>query len=143
MFALFVSSKQVSGGFEQIIAGSDRYVCSNGSDKLEILYASVPGATIGEYVAPPPPPPSRDELIAQRDAAVAAIKVTTTAGNTFDGDEVSQGRMSRAVVAMGAAPAGSTVNWVLADNSVIEATQEELTEALLLAGTAQAALWVI
>lgn len=86
---------------------------------------------------------ARNALIAQRDAAVAAIKVTTTAGNTFDGDEPSQDRMTRAVVAMSAAPAGSTVNWVLADNSVIDATQEELTEALLLAGTAQAALWVI
>lgn len=95
------------------------------------------------FTAPQPLPPSRDELKAQRDAAVAAIKVTTQAGNTFDGDETSQDRMARAVVAMGAAPAGSTVNWVLADNSVIDATQEELTEALLLAGTAQAALWVI
>lgn len=87
--------------------------------------------------------PTRDELKAKRDAKVKAIKVTTAAGNTFDGDEVSQGRMSRAVVALGAASAGTTVNWVLADNSVINATQAELTEALLLAGAAQAAIWVV
>ena len=88
-------------------------------------------------------PPTRDELKAERAAKVRAIKVTTAAGNTFDGDEVSQGRMSRAVIALGAAPSGTTVNWVLSDNTVINATQAELTEALLLAGQAQAAIWII
>lgn len=88
-------------------------------------------------------PPTRDELKAERAAKVRAIKVTTAAGNTFDGDEVSQGRMSRAVIALGAAPAGTTVNWVLSDNTVLNATQAELTEALLLAGQAQAAIWII
>lgn len=86
---------------------------------------------------------SREELKAARAAAVAAIKVTTAAGNTFDGDEISQSRMARAIIALGAAPAGTTVNWVLSDNTVILATPAELTEALLLAGSAQAALWVI
>jgi hypothetical protein len=32
---------------------------------------------------------------------------------------------------------------VLADNSVIDATAAELTEALVLSGQAQAALWVL
>ena len=77
-----------------------------------------------------------------RGEAVAGITVTTQAGNTFDGDEVSQGRMARAVIALQANP-GATVNWVLADNSVIQATAAELTEALALAGAAQAAIWVI
>ena len=95
---------------------------------------------------PPPPPLSAEEVRAlaklQRSVAVDAIKVTTQAGNTFDGDEVSQGRMSRAVIALstGLAPA---VNWVLADNSVIQATAAELTEALVKAGQAQAAMWVL
>lgn len=85
---------------------------------------------------------SREAAKATREAAVAAIKVTTAAGNTFDGDETSQGRMSRAIIALstGLAP---FVMWVLADNSVISATAAELTEALVLAGQAQAALWVI
>ena len=83
----------------------------------------------------------RDEWKASRAAAVEAIKVTTTAGNTFDGDETSQGRMARAIIALGTTP-GGTVNWVLADNSVINATAAELTEALALAGAEQAALWV-
>ena len=92
-------------------------------------------------------PPKTDEQLrgewkASRATAVANIKVTTQAGNTFDGDETSQSRMARAVIALNASPAGTKVNWVLADNSVIQATPEELTEALALAGAAQAALWV-
>ena len=84
----------------------------------------------------------REQWNISRAAAVEAIKVTTQAGNTFDGDEISQGRMARAVLALNAAAPGTTVNWILADNSVIEATAAELTEALALAGAAQAALWV-
>lgn len=77
-----------------------------------------------------------------RAEAVGRVKVTTTAGNTFDGDEVSQGRMARAILALEAAGDGSTVRWVLADNSVLEATAAELREALALAGAEQARLWV-
>lgn len=84
----------------------------------------------------------REEWKASRAASVEAIKVTTQAGNTFDGDEISQGRMARAILALNAAAPGATVNWVLADNSVIDATAQELTEALALAGSAQAGVWV-
>ena len=82
----------------------------------------------------------REEWKSARSAAVEAIKVTTLAGNTFDGDEVSQGRMARAVSSMEAA---DTVLWVLANNSVIRATKAELREALRLAGSAQAEVWVL
>lgn len=143
MKALITATEQY-GPFASIVKGADRWVC----DDCEFQFSVIGPATIGEYNAPPPPPPSRDELKAQRDAAVAAIKVTTTAGNVFDGDEISQGRMTRAVVALsnsnpGAAPPGPTVNWVLADNTVIQATKDELAEALILAGGAQAAIWVL
>ena len=85
---------------------------------------------------------ARDLWKSQRAAAVASIKVTTAAGNVFDGDEVSQGRMARAVLSINAAPAGATTPWVLADNTVINATADELLEAMTLAGIAQGALWV-
>lgn len=85
---------------------------------------------------------AREQAKAQRQAAVDAIKVTTQAGNTFDGDETSQTRMTRAVLAMQATGTAS-VTWVLADNTVIQATVPELTEALALAGAEQARLWVI
>lgn len=85
---------------------------------------------------------AREQAKAQRQAAVDAIKLTTQAGNTFDGDEVSQTRMTRAVLAMQATGTPS-VTWLLADNTVIQATAQELTEALALAGAEQARLWVI
>ena len=77
-----------------------------------------------------------------REVAVNNIKVTTQAGNTFDGDETSQTRMARAITVLSTGFAAS-VPWVLADNTVIQADIAELTEALALAGAAQAAIWVI
>lgn len=98
----------------------------------------------GEVLTPPlPAAPTRDTLKAERQAKVDAITVTTAAGNTFDGDEVSQERMNRAITVLNASPLGTTVTWVLHDNSVAEVTAGELLEALALAGTAQAAIWVI
>jgi len=95
----------------------------------------------------PEPEFTSEELTAQaladakiaREAAVAAIQVTTAAGNTFDGDELSQNRMGRAVA--GLDPLG-TIQWVLADNSAVIITREELKEALLLAGDAATTIWV-
>jgi len=93
-------------------------------------------------VVPPTTEQLREQAKAARTAAVAAITVTTQAGNTFDGDEVSQGRIARAIIAL-QATGTPAVNWVLADNSVIQATAAELSEALALAGAAQAAIWVL
>lgn len=85
----------------------------------------------------------REEWKAQRAAAVEAIKVTTAAGNVFDGDEVSQGRMARAIIGLNASGDPSlTITWVLSDNTVVLVAAEELVEAMLLAGNAQSALWV-
>ncbi|GEM_PF-2547475 len=77
-----------------------------------------------------------------RAAAVAAIKVTTAAGNTFQGDETSQARMARKITALEAFGPGSTANWVLADNTVATVTAQELQEALALASAEQDRLWL-
>lgn len=77
-----------------------------------------------------------------RAEAAQNIKVTTAAGNTFDGDEESQARMARAILGLEAIGPDAVVTWVLADNSVIEATAAELREALALSGAEQAKLWV-
>lgn len=94
----------------------------------------------------PAPEPTADEIREKaksvRAEHVAAITVTTSAGNTFDGDEISQGRMACAIIAL-QSTGTPNVNWVLADNTVIQAAAAELTEALALAGAAQAAIWVI
>lgn len=89
------------------------------------------------------PLPDREAAKAARAATVERIRVTTTAAHEFDGDEVSQGRMARAILGLDTAGPGATIPWVLADNSVINATAAELREALILAGQAQAAVWVI
>jgi hypothetical protein len=85
---------------------------------------------------------TREELKAERDLAVASIVVTTSTGKQFNGDETSQTRMARAIIAMQAANA-QTITWVLATNDAVEVTVAELSEALVLAGQAQSAVWVI
>lgn len=77
-----------------------------------------------------------------RQTAVDSIKVTTSSGKIFDGDETSQTRMARAILALQATNTPSTV-WVLADNTPTQVTAAELIEALALAGAEQARLWVI
>jgi hypothetical protein len=67
--------------------------------------------------------------------------VTTTAGREFDGDETSQNRMARAILGLSAAAPGTTITWTLADNTPATVGVAELTEALMLAGATQAAMW--
>ena len=85
---------------------------------------------------------AQDAVVAKklRDAAVAAIKVTVN-GKVFDGDEVAQGRISRAVAAAESAGV-SAYQWKLADNSVVAVSLDELKQALALAFQAQSELWV-
>lgn len=59
-------------------------------------------------------------------------------GMKFDGDETSQDRMARSIVALNE---GETVQWVLADNTIAQITKEQLRQALRLAGEAQTAIW--
>lgn len=89
-----------------------------------------------------PDAPTRNQLKAERAIAVAAITATVTSGKTFDGDEQSQDRMARAIVGMQAAGA-TTITWTLADNTSTSVTLADLTEALILSGQQQAALWPI
>lgn len=75
-----------------------------------------------------------------RDVAVAKIKVMVN-GKPFDGDEVAQGRMARAV-AVADITGINTCQWKLADNSVASVTADELRQALSLSLQAQGDLWV-
>lgn len=74
-----------------------------------------------------------------RALAVERIRVTTSLGNTFDGDETSQNRMARTAIAM---RPGEMIPWMLSDNVPRMVSREELSEALRLAGEAQSALWM-
>lgn len=82
---------------------------------------------------------------AERADAVSRITVEVD-GMVFDGDELSQGRMSRtiaAAVALGVDLTTETRVWVLADNSIAQPTISQLAEALRKAGDAQSALWAV
>lgn len=85
---------------------------------------------------------AREAFKIERELAVSRITVTTASGNVFDGDEVSQQRMSRAYIALQANEEGATTSWVLHDNTAVLVTKEELLEVLALAGQAQTDLWV-
>ena len=111
-------------------------------DDVESGWTFDGSAWAAPVVPPPTPEQLREQAKAARSAAVAAITVTTAAGHTFDGDETSQARMSRAILVLSTGAAAS-VPWVLADNTVIQATAAELAEALALAGAEQARLWVL
>lgn len=81
---------------------------------------------------------------AERTDAVSKITVIVD-GMVFDGDEISQERMSRTITA--AVTTGedmsSTTTWVLADNTVAQVSIKQLAKALRAAGEKQTSLWTI
>lgn len=92
--------------------------------------------------APPVPTQAQLHDIAkrERDQAVSNIIVTTKSGKSFDGDEASQGRMSRSIIGMDDT---DVMQWKLADNTITSVDKAELREALRLSGAAQSVLWFI
>jgi len=87
---------------------------------------------------------SAEERIAQnkvaRQAAVDAIKVTTSSGKIFDGNELSQNRLARNIVAMAESGEAETP-WKLADNTWASIPIDEMIEALNLARAEQTQIW--
>ena len=82
-------------------------------------------------------PVYREQWKKERKKQVDNIIVTTDVGD-WDGDEVAQTRMARAVLAMSD---NDKISWILADNSVALVTKDQLKEALRLAGEAQTQIW--
>ena len=89
---------------------------------------------ISEYLKPV----FREKWKKEREKQVDNIVVTTSVGD-WDGDELAQTRMARAILAMSDT---DTVSWVLADNTMAEVTKEQLKEALKLAGESQTKIWL-
>lgn len=95
---------------------------------------------------PPTIEPDSPEKIMRRKKAdrqkdVDKLIITTQSGKAFDGNELAQDRMARAILALD--PLEKTM-WVLADNTIdMQVSREELREALRLAGAAQTAIWAI
>lgn len=80
------------------------------------------------------------ELIKAKEVRAEYVSkiVVEVDGLPFDGDETSQDRMARSIVALNE---GETVQWVLANNVPTLVTKEQLRTALRLAGEAQTAIW--
>ena len=81
-----------------------------------------------------------------RSERVSAIVVTITRADgttlSFDGDEESQKRLDR--FSRRAIESGTqTLPWTMADNSVMEITPDEMTQALDLALQEQGAQWFL
>ena len=103
--------------------------------------------TIKESPDPVPTEPTEEEIKQReleeakrvREDAVAAIKVTVDEME-FDGDEVSQQRVARSILAL---RDGETITWVLHDNSIVEVTKEQLQQVLRKAGEEQTKLWTV
>lgn len=85
---------------------------------------------------------TRDQMRREREQQTDAILVTTSQGNVFQGDEISQTRMSHMLAAYAEEMPDATVNWIMADNSVVNITLAELDEALRLSVDAQNAIWM-
>lgn len=109
---------------------------------MRIVYDLLTG-TAKDLPSLPATPETPEQLYkkAKQDKllAVSQIKVTTESGKVFDGGEISQNRMARA---MTASNAGDSTQWKLADNTQATVTHEELKEALLLAGEAMTIIWM-
>lgn len=82
---------------------------------------------------------SRDEKKRRRADAVARIVVTVD-GIPLDGDEQSQERMVRALLAL---EDGESTVWACADNVPRPVSREQFRAALRLAGEEQARLWFL
>ena len=83
------------------------------------IFNKAKAGDFGPVTAFVPHVPTADEIRAaflkDRTAQVAALTVTTTSGKVFNGDEVSQSRMARAIIASGIVNE-TTTHWTLANN---------------------------
>lgn len=99
----------------------------------------------GWYIVGKAPTYTEEEIFQQRlikakeeRADYVSKIIVIVDGLPFDGDETSQDRMARSIVALND---GETVQWVLANNTPTQVTKEQLRTALRLAGEEQTAIW--
>lgn len=85
---------------------------------------------------------ARKDFIERRSQRVNEITVTVN-GKTYDGNEVAQGRMDRAIRAAQILNSPVIPLWVLADNSVVtDIPVSEFEQALALSVVAMSEVWV-
>lgn len=114
--------------------------------KLGFIEADVEESEKGGWYRVGTAPKFSDEEVAMKQLLTAKAEredyvkriVVEVDGMMFDGDEVSQDRMARSIIAL---DLGEKVQWVLADNTIKMVTRAQLREALRKAGSAQTAIW--
>ena len=114
--------------------------------KLGFIEADVEESEKGGWYRVGTAPKFSDEEVAMKQLVAAKAEredyvkriVVEVDGMMFDGDEVSQDRMARSIIAL---DLGEKVQWVLADNTVAQVTRAQLREALRKSGEAQTAIW--
>lgn len=114
--------------------------------KLGFIEADVEESEKGGWYRKGTAPKFSDEEVAMKQLLTAKAEredyvkriVVEVDGMMFDGDEISQDRMARSIIAL---DLGEKVQWVLADNTIAQVTRAQLREALRKAGTAQTAIW--
>ncbi len=114
--------------------------------KLGFIEADVEESEKGGWYRKGSAPKFSDEEVAMKQLLAAKAEredyvkriVVEVDGMMFDGDEVSQDRMARSIIAL---DLGEKVQWVLADNTIKMVSRAQLREALRKAGTAQTAIW--
>lgn len=114
--------------------------------KLGFIEADVEESEKGGWYRVGTAPKFSDEEVAMKQLVAAKAEredyvkriVVEVDGMMFDGDEVSQDRMARSIIALNL---GEKVQWVLADNTIAQVTRAQLREALRKSGTAQTAIW--
>ena len=114
--------------------------------KLGFIEADVEESEKGGWYRKGTAPKFSDEEVAMKQLLTAKAEredyvkriVVEVDGMMFDGDEVSQDRMARSIIAL---DLGEKVQWVLADNTIKMVTRAQLREALRKAGSAQTAIW--
>lgn len=119
-----------------------KYLGFNETDHKVIEVSSLDGlsfdAGVEAYLASQFDSENIKEKKRARDEIVENIVVTTAAGNSFDGDERAQNRMSRAYNVL---DPGELITWKLADGTAKQVTRQELKEALRLCGEQQTIAW--
>ena len=82
---------------------------------------------------------ARGRLVAAaaRASDIAAIKVIAVQGKEFNGNEAEQARLAVAITLL---DPGESIDWVLANETVVSLTREELKEVLVAVGRIAAAI---
>jgi hypothetical protein len=114
--------------------------------KLGFIEADVEESEKGGWYRKGTAPKFSDEEVAMKQLLTAKAEreeyvkriVVEVDDMMFDGDEVSQDRMARSIIAL---DLGEKVQWVLADNTIKMVTRAQLREALRKSGEAQTAIW--